>query len=409
MCRPGDVTVPQSSIHHEASSLRDPRLDGLRGLAILLVMLFHTTQYPRVRGAGDAALTALPALGWCGVDLFFVLSGFLITRILLATRGSSSYAKSFYARRVLRIFPLYYAMLLFFFVIAPRVLALAELNAAWTGTRPTEQVWYWLHLSNLAAAQRGAFDHLSLAVAWSLAIEEQFYLVWPWVVRWLSERSLLRLCAATAAIALALRVACVAADTSWLVPYLLTPCRLDTLATGAAIALLARRQGGLAAHAALARRALLAAGAAFALLAIGLRVASRHRPQTYVVQTLAADAVMQTLGYSLLCLLFGTLLVAVATAPRGSRLARPFELVALRSLGKYSYALYLFHVPVAVALALVFPPTAFARHFALAQCAYWAVAIAATYALARLSWLVLESRCLALKNSAPYRLVAIRP
>jgi len=122
-------------------SLRDPRLDGVRGMAILLVMLFHTLQYNLVRGPAVLAWTAVPALGWSGVDLFFVLSGFLITNILLDTRHSSTYALTFYARRTLRIFPLYYAVLMFFLVIAPRLPFLASLDTAWSGSSRPVGLW----------------------------------------------------------------------------------------------------------------------------------------------------------------------------------------------------------------------------------------------------------------------------
>jgi peptidoglycan/LPS O-acetylase OafA/YrhL len=392
-----------------APGLRNPRLDGVRGLAILLVLLFHTTQYAYVRDAGDAWLTALPALGWSGVDLFFVLSGFLITNILLQTRGSESYARTFYARRALRIFPLYYAVLAFLLLIAPRLPALASLEAAWRGNTQTDGIWYWLHLSNVEAARNRAFDHFALAIAWSLAIEEQFYLLWPWVVRRVSETRLLALCAAIAALAFALRLGLLAAGASWMVLYVLTPCRLDTLATGAAIALLARRAGGLGPLSAPARRALAASGLLLAAGVAYLRLRSRGAPPTLLGLSLVADPLMQTAGYTLLCLLWGALLVGVLTARPGSRLAKSFELAPLRSLGVYSYGLYLLHLLGIVAIARRFPPSALVQHFAAAQIAFWAAAIAASYALARLSWFALESRLLALKRHFPYRRGATPP
>jgi peptidoglycan/LPS O-acetylase OafA/YrhL len=384
-------------------SLRDPRLDGVRGMAILLVMLFHTLQYNLVRGPAVLAWTAVPALGWSGVDLFFVLSGFLITNILLDTRHSSTYALTFYARRTLRIFPLYYAVLMFFLVIAPGLPFLASLNTAWSGSSRPVGLWYWLYLSNIQVARTGAFDHIALSITWSLAIEEQFYLVWPWIVRRAPERTLLWLCCAILVLAPALRLACLVTGSSWIVAYVSTPCRLDTLATGAAIAILARRPGGLAPFASGARRALGWAAALLALIVVYLRVTHGRRPPTYMSLGLASEPLMQIVGYSALCMLWGSLLVAAVTAERGSRLAKTFEFGTLRSLGKYSYGLYLLHLPVAIVLGQWFPVAALVRHFTIAQLAYSSMAIGASYALARLSWLALESPILAWKRYFPYQ------
>ena len=157
---------------------REPRLDGLRGLAVLMVVLAHATLFGAERTKLDSLLQALPSLGWSGVDLFFVLSGFLITRILLATRDSSSYYGTFWARRALRIFPLYYLVLAFFLLIAPRVPALAELDRLWRAGAHPQGLWYWLYLSNWKVAFSG-WDAQSLSIVWSLAIEEQFYIVFP--------------------------------------------------------------------------------------------------------------------------------------------------------------------------------------------------------------------------------------
>ncbi len=383
---------------------RDPRLDGVRGLAILLVLLFHTTQFNLLHDPLDVALTAIPTLGWSGVDLFFVLSGFLITNILLVTRAGPSYARSFYTRRTLRIFPLYYATLAFFLVIAPRLPFLANLDAAWRGGTQTDALWYWLYLSNWKVALSGAWDHRSLSITWSLAIEEQFYLIWPWIVRRTPERALLRVCVAILTAAFLLRVGLVTYGTSWLAPYVLTPCRFDTLATGAAIALLARRPGGLARLGTQARRVLVGAGGLLIIVVLYLRVQIADDPPSTLELSLAWHPLMQTVGFSLLCLLWGSALVAVVTAPAGGWLARTFETGALRSLGKYSYACYLFHLPVGIAIGMWFPRDPFAWHFVLSQFAFWAVTIGVVYGLARLSWLALESPLLALKRYAPYQI-----
>ena len=170
-----------------------PVLDGIRGMAIVLVLFHHCTDMAVVTGV-DKAATLFLHWGGFGVDLFFVLSGFLITGILADTRGHRSFFKSFYARRVLRIFPLYYAICLFSFVVLPNLGPLLA-GAVGEGTAQTiqtkldrfgtvgaDQWYYWTYLSNFVAAKVNAWRHGILDVSWSLAIEEQFYLVWPLLV-----------------------------------------------------------------------------------------------------------------------------------------------------------------------------------------------------------------------------------
>ena len=172
------MTGPATSLAAEEAA-RNPRLDGVRGLAILPVMLYHLTFFGAATGAAGEAITFLPSLGWTSVDLFFVLSGFLITGILRRTRGSGHYFRNFYARRALRIFPLYYAVLVFFFVIAPHVRSFGDPAKFWVAGADQQTLWYWLYLQNLHVAWTGQFDHHFLGIVWTLCIEEQFYLVWP--------------------------------------------------------------------------------------------------------------------------------------------------------------------------------------------------------------------------------------
>ena len=169
-----------------------PALDGLRGIAIILVMLHHFTYYRPTSGI-DALIGSVLFFGWTGVDLFFVLSGFLITGILLDTRGSERYFTSFYARRTLRIFPLYYLVLFLAFVVLPKFPAVHPVLAGQADVPP--QWPYWLYLTNFSIADRG-WVHGWVDVAWSLAIEEQFYLVWPLVIWLCPPRLVAWLCTA---------------------------------------------------------------------------------------------------------------------------------------------------------------------------------------------------------------------
>src|SRR5208282_2036951 len=144
-------------------------LDGVRGIAILLVLLFHLeVSYPP---SIPRMFFAPLLLGWSGVDLFFVLSGFLITGILWESRSSPGRARTFYVRRALRILPLYYGVLIAVFIIRP---ALGPAHRLDDVALANEHVWYWSYLG----AWRIALDHphaaTYLTLFWTLSIEEQF-------------------------------------------------------------------------------------------------------------------------------------------------------------------------------------------------------------------------------------------
>jgi peptidoglycan/LPS O-acetylase OafA/YrhL len=163
---------------------RLPQLDAVRGIAILLVMLVNTSdKYPQLH------LDHLVGYGWMGVDLFFVLSGFLIAGILLDAKASAGYFKNFYARRALRILPLYYAVLVFMFVIVPH-LGASQAHSVFERSSPWWAYPVFLQNFLLAVPTMAAGP---LGATWSLAIEEQFYLVWPMVVRFFSAAQLRRL------------------------------------------------------------------------------------------------------------------------------------------------------------------------------------------------------------------------
>src|SRR5277367_3766392 len=165
---------------------RLPQLDAVRGVAILLVMLVNTSdKYPQFH------LQHFFGNGWMGVDLFFVLSGFLITGILLDSKEFPHYFKNFYARRALRILPLYYSILIFMFVIVP-LLRPSEAHEIFTRASPW---WsYPIFLQNFGVALPTMATG-PLGTSWSLAIEEQFYLLWPLVVFIFSPRQLRRIAA----------------------------------------------------------------------------------------------------------------------------------------------------------------------------------------------------------------------
>src|SRR5271163_421935 len=204
------------------------QLDALRGLAVLLVLLHNTDRYPSLH------LQWISSNGWMGVDLFFVLSGLLITGILLDTKRSEGYFTNFYARRCLRIWPLYYSALLFMFVIVPLLHPSEGQNVF--GARSSPWWAYPLFLQNFLVPVPTNSTGL-LGVTWSLAVEEQFYLVWPLVVRFCTEAQLRKIAIAVVCLSPVLRFYLSLHQVNI---YSNTFCRLDGLMAGALLAILIR-------------------------------------------------------------------------------------------------------------------------------------------------------------------------
>jgi peptidoglycan/LPS O-acetylase OafA/YrhL len=287
----------------------------------LLVLVYHFTMGIAATGPIGKAVLRVAGVGWCGVDLFFVLSGFLITGILLDGRESAHRFRNFYARRSLRIFPLYYVVLL-------------VVGLVWTctdrsigGFEGVEEAapWLWFYGTNILVALRGGWFPLSHF--WSLAVEEHFYLFWPAVVFGLRRRGSLRICLAMIVLAPAVRLFLVMND-AVLAAYCLTVCRMDALAMGGLIAILSRSPGGIAALVRPARRLLWGAGVVVLAL-FGLRRGLAFH-----------DPLVQTLGYTVLDACFAAAIALIVAGGGSSLMTRAGW---LKSLGKYSYGLYVYN------------------------------------------------------------------
>ncbi len=362
----------------DAEPGRIEALDGVRGLAILAVVSMHATLFAKVdpRVAAEPLARVL-MLGWSGVDLFFVLSGFLITGILLRAKGTPHYFRNFYVRRALRIFPLYYAVLLLLLFVLDRPAA--------TGA---EKLSYLLYYQNFAWLW-GHDAHVDLArtITWSLAVEEQFYLVWPAVVLLVPRRALPWSCGVLAASAIALRFVLLARGVD--VVYFLTPCRLDALAAGACLAVLPL-------PAAWFGRACTLAGIA-GLATVAIQTGS-SLPQD--------NPSMQSFGI-VAALLFA---VGVVVLARGDGLvARLCRARVLRSFGRYSYCIYLVHILVvewfAGRMVAIAQSGNAAREWFQATCpalalllGFAAICIGAVWAVGWLSWHLFERHFLAWKR-----------
>jgi peptidoglycan/LPS O-acetylase OafA/YrhL len=320
-------------LEDEVKSGYVPALDGLRGAAILLVLLRHAVALPLQPATPvDAAVAAVARFGWTGVDLFFVLSGFLITGILLDTKGQPRWWPNFFVRRGLRIFPLYYGALAVIFILVPRLVEWSNPDYA---VLRDHQAWYWTYTVNfLNAFTHGRGTPLYTAHFWSLAIEEQFYLIWPLFVWRCRPETLLRVAVLAAIAGLAWRLGVVLHDPADAAgAFVLTPGRLDGLMTGAALAVVARRANGLQAFTAWAPRVLSLAAVAVVALAVTRGGLEYH------------DPVVSVVAYPVVAIGYGALLVASLGAAPGSLLARTLCNATLRRWGKYSYGLYVVHYP----------------------------------------------------------------
>lgn len=321
-----------------------PALDGVRGVAILLVMAYHlNAEVPTPAGR---VWSALVWPGVSGVDLFFVLSGFLITGILWDSRGREGAWRRFYLRRVFRIFPLYYAFLATAFFWAhllrsPQWPAL--LRAA---------PWLWTYGYNLLAAWRLDWAGIgpALNLTWSLCIEEQFYLLWPLAVLSLSRERLMRLCVALMILALVFRLAVFLPTGSWFPTKVLLPSRMDALAAGAWLALYLRGPHDPARLRGAGTRCLAVLAGFWLALAM--------------LQWISPPALImlhETVGYSVWAIGYAGLIALSLTARRDRIGTRILESRALGFIGVHAYALYLSHQParfvgvVLLTMAGVFP------------------------------------------------------
>ena len=384
-------TAPLESIDQLKFRGHIPALDGLRGVAVLMVLMLHfylsEAEILRVHPTFGPILGKIAFSGVWGVELFFVLSGFLITGILVDSKDKINYFGAFYMRRFLRIFPLYYVTLAVVLLILPNLVAFD----APAQSIVSRQVWLWTYLQNTPWSG-GHWDDSTIfhmVHFWSLCVEEHYYLVWPLVVRFLPARYISVVCIVGMVSCLALRMLHSVPGSPTILGWS-TLTKLDGLFVGSLIALGCRAVQINKSFKKFAPIGLVVFGIAFAaLLFIPRRV---------------------QLGYygafvePVVVLFFGSVLITALDSANGfSKLLRnPF----LRTFGKYSYGIYVIHFLCVPAFDSLFQRRNMCNWTGsplLVQVGFYVLTIASSYLLAFTSWHLMEKHFLTLKEHFEYR------
>lgn len=307
-----------------------PEIDGLRALAVLMVIYFHSSlMVGPERSTADAAAFwdagwlyyEFTMIGWCGVDLFFVISGFLITGILMDTANQEKCFRNFYIRRTLRIFPLYYGVLIGCFL-----LFVIFYGASFT----IKYGLYFLYLQNWFAV----FDYdyiLYFDHFWSLAIEEQFYVFWPVIFVWAYRRGVVEPVLLFLIVMSFLLRFTLAAKGELEMAFSITPARLDGLLLGAGLVFLLSKRQDTEQLNSLFLKALAASFAAICVLAL------------LNGNLWGRDREVLMFGLLPVSVFFASFLGWVVTVDEGHLIRRFFRLPFLREIGKVSYGMYVYH------------------------------------------------------------------
>jgi peptidoglycan/LPS O-acetylase OafA/YrhL len=380
-----------SSPYNIKTGLRIPELDGLRGLAILLVVLNHYVALP-MRGWAYMHFHYVFSLCWTGVDLFFVLSGFLIGGILLDHRDSENYFQTFYLRRICRIFPIYFLWLALFFILS-RLLSNYDAQGwyGWLFNQDFSKVPKWsfaLFLQNFYYAKIRLAGPFWTTVTWSLAVEEQFYLLLPTLIWLLPHRKLPHLLVSLILIVPIFRLFlyCYHPELS---AYVLLPCRLDTLAIGVLCAYGIRQEKF---RLWLEKKQCRLYQMLIVLLA-GTGYLAVYSSSPFYFE-------MSFLGYTWMALLYGCLLLIVSTAKSGL-IVKFMRITPLRNLGIISYSVYLMHASINMLMhGLILGKEIDLVH--LSDGIVTIMALLTTLLLATLSWHFFEKPIVRWGHSFPY-------
>jgi len=377
---------------------RIPEVDGLRGLAILGVLVFHLfcrgIDYEKSHWIATYA-AKIGSIGSTGVDLFFVISGFLIGGILIDTRESPNYFKTFYLRRIFRIFPLYYGLLFIFYILsfasAYKLISVAN----WMVGFNFSGKWYLTFTQNFPMARDGNLGAAALAPTWSLAVEEQFYVLLPLIIFFVPRKYLTALVVALIFGASIFRTVTWHQTSSIIATRMQMPGCLDSLMMGVLIAILLRSP----------KPSILIERYRLKLVIPVLLVLLMV---LFIVYKFSLNAWPKfagnqwILGSPMFSLLYGSLIILAVSAKPKHLLSKFLCNNLLRKIGQLSYFIFLFHVGINIFVrwltgSIAKPPFGITWFFEIG------LTLIITIFLANLSWHYFEKPLMKLGHKYGYK------
>lgn len=369
------------------------QLDGIRGIAILLVMILHfTILIPN--NSLELLFVRMSQIGILGVDLFFVLSGFLITNILLRIKNQKNYFKNFYMRRVLRIFPAYFLVLFFCMVILPFLGSFINTIGVELSTySDIKKTWfyYFTFTSNLLIFKYGKWLHPILDVSWSLSLEEQFYLIWSIIVYFLNNKTLKKACFILILTSLASRLTLMILGFNYIQIYVFPLSRVDMPIFGAYLALNNYQSNSLKdINTSISDTTKLLISSIILILLFTFAFGGYESPM------------LLTIGYSLIGWLFYMLLKLSLFIKKSSFMYKFLTSKILILLGKYSYVIYLTNFSIrGIVNNLILPKETlhdFPGGIIIGQSIFYAICFTLSLLIGFISWNTLEKYFLKLKR-----------
>lgn len=289
-----------------------PAFDGWRGVGVILVMLAHCYPYTITRPF------------WVAMDLFFVMSGFLISGILIDSKGNSNYYKNYITRRVLRVFPLYYFVLFLSFLVIPNIFP--RVMGTNYGYYLKHQLWFWLYGQNWLFSVTGFPKNQTMVHFWSLAVEEQFYIFWPLIIKLFDAKKLIRVCIGIILFSVYFRLSLgYKFGLKVTYPYMATLSRMDSLSIGAILAVLIRTN----------KKWLERYTTPFALVSASLAISG-------VIYYKSANFLAVPSIYTFVDIFAGCVLLYSLSINK-PWIIRLGDHPVFRFLGKYSYGIYVYH------------------------------------------------------------------
>ncbi len=333
-----------------------PALDGLRGVAILFIVIYHNFGF----------INKYFFFGWLAVDLFFVMSGFLITDILLNAVGNKYFLRNFYYRRILRIFPLYYLSLVLFLIVLPKLPIESGIKYY-----TDNQVWIWTYLQNWLYIFNPPVHTNTLNHLWSLAVEEQFYLLWPLAILLIRKPKYLLVFISLLLVAtLGLRLWIWMHHIAGFAYYnLYTFTRIDGICIGCIVALMLKIDANFL------KKYTSGIVLFFAVMNFAFFFVNRLYQFTFPYLALA--------GYTTFAMMLG-LLVNQAVNKETKLINFLFNIPLLKFFGRISYGFYMFHWPVYLLLSPYL--SSWVKGFTSGWLTEFVVSVMGTLAAIALSW-----------------------